>query len=362
MSIYSISNSVEFSLIGDISFNDLISQNYKNNLVRYKEITPILKNKIVFANLETPINSNHERNKYKSFHLFADYSVTCELLTLLNIGCVSLANNHIFDANIDGVRTTIDLLDKLSIYHSGAGWKIEHTEPVIFTKFGVKIAFFAYVHPSTNPGTKMFPELYINYLHVDKVLEDIKKIRPAVDKIICSLHWGRDYSNFITPEQQILARKIIDAGADVIMGHHSHMIQPFEYYERGLIFYGLGGLTFGDFVWHGEQRALKRKTKLGMIVHLDKQFQINGIIPTRELKGNYIKISRVDIDTRLKVLWFINKLKMRSKFVDKIIRLKEYGLDRIFEYFFGYYRNPVKQLFSFSNLKKLKFIKRDFLK
>jgi len=348
-----------------MSFTGLISEQPSENYKRFSKVKNFLVgDTLVFANLESPVNESDEFNEYKALFYYSEKKVTIELLKRLNIKALSLANNHIYDLKMPGLKATIKLLEDLGINYTGAGWKKEHVKPAIVSIKGFKVGFIAYVDKSTNPRTEFFPELFINYLEPEKVMDDIKSIRDKVDKIICSVHWGMDYSRFFTKMQQMLARKLIDAGADIIMGHHPHTFQPYEVYKDGVIFYSLGQLCNGDMFWEGEMRALKRKTKISYIPVLNEDFTIERFIKTKELKGNYIKIyQRNRYEAYNRRLYKLNILKNNNKLVDVFINIKENVIDRFIEYFFGYYRNPFKQVLSiFRNIHKIKYIKRDLNK
>lgn len=352
------------AFIGDLAFNGLISTDSSNNAKRFEIISrQFNSNDLVFANLEMPIIDKEEFNEYKSVIHFADQQVTKEILKMLNIGCLSLANNHIFDCKISGLKATIKLLDQLGIHHTGAGWREEHINPVNITYQNKKIAFIAYVDESTNPKTEKYKDLYINYLHRDKIIEDIKSIRSSVDFLVCSLHWGNDYSNFFSKEQRTIAYEIINSGADLIMGHHPHTVQSFEYYNDKLIFYSLGQLCFGDFIWENKIRSLKRKTKKGIIVKLDLSRPSNiDLISTFEKKANYIDITRKNLFKKLSRLLVVNNVYHKYSVIRMAIRFKETFIDRIFEFLFGYYRNPISDTFNKNNYKKLSYLVRDFRK
>jgi hypothetical protein len=352
------------TLLGDIAFNGLISEQPEKNVERFSMVAPILQEAdLVFANLETPVKAGAEYNNEKSIIHYASYEVVKDLLTKLNIGCVSLANNHIYDCKMDGLKATINLLDELGIYHTGAGWKQEHIEPVIIEKEGQRFGFLAYVDKSTNPKTENFPELLINYYSIKRVISDVSKLKGKVDKVICSIHWGIDYSNYYTKRQQEQAYKIINAGVDTIMGHHPHTVQPYEQYNKGIIFYSLGQLCFGDLVWEGNLRALKRKTKTGMLVNFaNTELNYPEILTTKELIGNYIILPNICLDNKLKLLRKFNQLKNKNKVVNLLITIKETFIDRIYEYLFGYYRNPLKQTFDINNIRKIRYVFRDFAK
>jgi hypothetical protein len=351
-------------MLGDIAFTGIISEQPDRNRQRYVEVVPALCSAdMVFANLEVPVKADHSRNEYKTFIHYSHPGPTGDLLKLLNIGCVSLANNHVFDCKLPGLQATIDILDELGIFHTGAGWLPEHIKPVIIDKNDCTIAFLAYVDKNTNPGTEQFPELLINYFDVKRVLADIGDVRDSVDRIIVSLHWGRDYSNFYTKNQQELARQMVDAGADIIMGHHPHTLQPYEIFDGKLIFYSLGQLCFGDTVWEGKLRALKKKTKSGMIVKItiDRDYLNHSLVPTIEKQENYLAIPVFDLEKKLIKLGYINKKINLHKSIEFIARFKETVLDRFYDYFFGYYRNFPSQLFGlFLHFRKFQYLLRDF--
>lgn len=341
-------------LLGDIAFNGLISEQPEKNTERFSLVAPFLQEAdLVFANLEVPVKVADVKNEYKNFIHYSQPEPTEQLLKLLNIGCVSLANNHIYDCKMDGLQATINLLDELGIYHTGAGWKQEHIEPVIIEKEDQRIGFLAYVDKSTNSKTESFSELLINYFEVDKVLSDVTKLKREVDKIICSIHWGVDYSYYPTSEQVSIAHRLVDNGVDIIMGHHPHTLQPFENYNNGIIFYSMGGLTFGDFIRKGKRFALYRKTKRGIIAKLNLSNSHLSFQSTKELQGNFITLNSRDHIKWSKRKWKVFKIKQSNGLIEFLIDFQEKFIHRVYEYFFGYYQNPFKRLLQVSNIKKI---------
>lgn len=354
---------IKISFIGDIALNGLLTSEVEYNKIRFNPVREELKDTFVFCNLETPIKIGHFLNPNKNIHHFTSEEVGREVLSLLNIKMVSLANNHIGDCGLESIKKTISILDDLGILHTGAGYEPKHLEPAILIFENKTIGFLAYVNKSTNPKTETLNDVFINYFEPAKVVKDIKSLRENVHKIICSIHWGNDYSRFFSKEQIIISRRLMDAGADIIMGHHPHTYQPYEVYKGKYIFYSLGQLCFGDFYWEGELRALKRRTKTSYIPIINNNLQILRFIKTKEKKGNYIKVYSGNwFFIYNKILLSINELKNRNQIVNYIIKVKETVFDRFIEYFFGYYRNPFKQLINFKNLKKINYIKRDINK
>jgi len=351
-------------VLGDIAFTGLLAYEPKKNPIRFLQISPVLRDAgFVFANLEVPIKVLEEKNEYKGFMHYSLPKSTKVLLQLLNISCVSLANNHIYDCKMSGLKATINLLDELGIKHTGAGWKKEHVAPVIIETNKLRLGFLAYVDIKTNPQTENFPELLINYFEIENVTKEIQKLKKDVDKIIISIHWGADYSYYPTSKQIELAHQIIDAGADIIMGHHPHTMQPYELYKGRCVFYSLGGLTFGDFIWDGKIGALKRKTKKAAFPVFDESLNLFEFITTKELKGNYITLTNWDYERWSKIQLNMANIMIKYDFVKTLVSFKEAVIDRLYEYFFGYYRNPFKQLFQIgANFKKIRYLKRDFKK
>ncbi len=336
--------------LGDVALNGLISRQAELNPIRFKDIFPILQNaEFVFANLETIIKSGENTNENKDFIHFADKGVTINLLKSLNIGCVSLANNHIYDYKMPGLKATIEALDKLGIYHTGAGWEPSHIEPSIINIGSQKIAFFAYVDKSTNPKTEFFRELLINYFEPVNVIKDIQKIKGQVDKIICSIHWGIDYSNYPTIEQINTAHLLADSGVDFIMGHHTHTLQAIEKYKESSICYSLGSLCYGDQFWRESLRSLRISTKTSFIPFFDQDFNYLKSYKIKEKKGNFLQIKRGDFINWSEKRWKIFNLAKKYPIIKRTIRFKEKQWDKLYDFIFGYYRNPIiaiKDIFS----------------
>jgi len=350
-------------LLGDIALNGLICEDKANNKERFKNIRKVLSDcELSFANLETPIISSTEENEFKQFLRGTNKAVLLEILRTIELNCVSLANNHILDYKLSGLKSTIEILESQNIKYTGAGWLKKHIEPVVLESKGKRIGFCAYVDSNTNPKAEYINDILINMFDLDKVISDINKVKQNVDLLICSIHWGRDYSNFYSKTQQVQAKRILIAGADIIMGHHSHTLQTFDYFNNKPVFYSLGQVCFGDFLWEDKLRALRRKTKIGLIAKLDYSGNVVKLIPTKELKGNYIIIPEIKIEKVLNNLRWMNKMKMRFALIDLVIRIKESLNDRIAEFLFGYYRQPLREVFKIKNTKKVNFILRDFRK
>ncbi len=344
---------MKLGIAGDIAFSGLISTDSRRNDERFAWLAEELGIcDGLIANLEAPVVAD-ERNSGKRAFLFADPDVMSSLLAKLKVVCVSLANNHILDCGREGLANTLGLLDKNGIFHSGAGLTEEQAGPVIFPFAGKMIGFVAWNHDSTNPARDVYPDVFLNCFDLPRAVRQINELRRSSDIVVASIHWGTDYSFFHERWQKDAAATLAEAGADIIMGHHSHTLQPFEFHGSKLIFYGLGSLSFGDYRKNGRMYALYRRTKHSAVFMVDEYRTITDIISTRELKGNRIVSGGRDISSRNNRLLVLSRIRDRSRVAAAVIRFHEKVLSRIYEYFFGYYMNPVRRLFQAGNIRKV---------
>jgi hypothetical protein len=349
---------INIALIGDIALNDHISETLDENEKRYSEIGKLLKNiDFVFCNLEFPVlnapPTNEDTNRNKSVYRYCLYGAAKTILPLLNVSAVSLANNHIFDYGSNGLMETIRILKNLNIKYSGAGCFREGLNPVILEKKQIKIAFLSYVDASTHPKHPENENCFLNLLSEERVITDIKSVRELADMTVVSLHWGRDYSRFPLDTQKKMAYRFIDEGADLIMGHHPHTMQLFEKYNDKYIFYSLGSLTFGDFILKSRRHSLLYKTKFSFIPIIDQNNNIIRILSTKEKRGNYIQVTDRHILAWNNRYNRIAALRGKNKMFQIYWHYRELYLDRVYNFFFGYYRKPFQDLFLLSSWKKL---------
>jgi uncharacterized membrane protein (UPF0127 family) len=189
----------------------------------------------VIANLEGAISDKGVKigSKY-SFRMKPDVA---EALSKTNINVVNLANNHIFDYGKIAFEDTLKNLEKNNIKYFGNSY-----EPLIIEKEGIKIGFLGFSDFLKHLEVK---ENKIGIAVVnDNLSEIIKKAKEKVDILIVSFHWGEEYKKIANERQRKLAKIAIDSGADLVIGHHPHVIQDIEKYKGKFIFYSLGNFIF----------------------------------------------------------------------------------------------------------------------
>lgn len=241
--------------VGDISFARKIARYIEQNGLDYPlaKVTAYLKSAdLAFANLESPISDRGTPLPNKGIW-FRAKPETIQCLTDAGIDVVNLANNHILDYDQPAFQDTMTALRQHGIGFCGAGQNLaDARKPYIVDQNGTKVAFLGYselaeifwVWSDPKPFVATDQRPGVAPLHVDKILEDIAAAKQQADIVVVTLHWGVEYTDIPTEEQRKIAHRIIDGGADVILGGHPHVTQGFEVYKGKLIAYSLGNFVF----------------------------------------------------------------------------------------------------------------------
>jgi hypothetical protein len=164
------------------------------------------------------------------------------------IGLVNLANNHTFDAEERGFLDTLRALDLAGIGHVGGGLDLaDARKPVIVARNGIKLGFLGYTQ-FTNIGESSFAaDGRPGVVPMDPFLikEDIRRLRPQVDYVLVAIHWATSRSAEVSPDNRAFAHDLIDAGADVVLGHHPPHPKGIEVYHGKVILYAPSNVLRG---------------------------------------------------------------------------------------------------------------------
>ncbi|ABK98246.1 CapA family protein [Pelobacter propionicus] len=213
---------------------------------------------INLANLESPLARCGREFTTKKFRFRGEPAVA-PALRRAGFNLVTLANNHSMDFGWPALAETRGHLKDAGIAWIGAGENLEQARRMaLFTVRGKRVAFLGYSltqpleffaaprRPGTAPG------------YAKLVAADVAAARGKADYVIVSFHWGREASTTVQAYQRDTAHRAIDAGADVIIGHHPHVLQGVERYRRGIIFYSLGNFAFASTSTIADVSALVR--------------------------------------------------------------------------------------------------------
>ncbi|MEC0266535.1 CapA family protein [Paenibacillus anseongense] len=244
----SSSGQVNLTFVGDVllasKVEDILKQ--KGYDYPYTNVKDYLtKPDFTIANLETPITT--KGTEQKKDYVYRSSPLALPPLKDAGIDLVNLANNHVMDYGPEGLQDTMNALDQEGIKRMGAGNDLnEAYQPVILEKNGMKIAFFGFsrVVPEASwkagPGRIGVAETY-NY---KPPVEAIQKAKESADLVVVVAHWGVERSDHPDKYQTDLAHRYIDAGADLVVGGHPHVLQGFEQYKGKWIAYSLGNFIF----------------------------------------------------------------------------------------------------------------------
>lgn len=193
---------------------------------------------LVFVNLENPVVKDCP--EIDSGFKFCSIPEMLEGLTKSNIKLVNVANNHIYNYGDEGFEETLKHLDDKNIEYVGK-------DNVITKRInGTNFSFLGF-------------DLVSNELSVQN-LDLVKKAKDTSDVVVVGVHWGEEYEALPNESQKIWAKKIIEYGADVIVGHHPHWVQTVEEINGKKVYYSLGNFVF-DQMWSEE-------TKKGILIEL----------------------------------------------------------------------------------------------
>ena len=222
---------------------------------------------IISANLEGAVTDNGGHYKPDNAYDFAFNPKLIQELKNYNFNFFNLANNHLSDQGRIGVEETYKNLSNLGFYYSGcqdAYLSINTTSPEII--LGGSMPILDYNNCSDivlNIKNKKIAFLgislvYNNIAEVD-ILDRIIKLKESSDVVIVNIHFGNEYQGQANNRQEVLARKMVDSGADIIIGHHPHVIQNYEIYKERPIFYSLGNFIFDQYFSAETQEGLAIK-------------------------------------------------------------------------------------------------------
>lgn len=274
-------SNIQLGAVGDIS---LSSQNGNPFIAVADELSQA---DLVFGNLETVVQTQTgSREKSVVIDIPKD---AVGYLDEADFDVVNIANNHILDNGPEGFKRTIESLKEYGIPYIGGGYGPETTSSEIIKSKGLNVGFLGYTERTSTVGLHNGFDLgilrenqdfilgrdysltspikssavKINVLDQNDLKQDIQTMVGQADVTVVSFHWGTENVYYPSPSQVELARTAIEYGADIVLGHHPHVLQGIEEYEDGLIFYSLGNFQYDPDVSQSDtNRSVMAKVEL----------------------------------------------------------------------------------------------------
>ncbi|GGE72204.1 poly-gamma-glutamate capsule biosynthesis protein [Streptosporangium jomthongense] len=258
---------LRISAVGDISMGDhpvcaghgmrAAFERKKDDIL--KQVKPYLETgDITLGNLETVVSDAGLNPRWLPSYEMRGDPASLKYLKNSGIDLLGVANNHAMQHGLVAFQDSLVHLQRYGFGVIGVDQKPGQTKPYVFQKSGVAHTFFALsMRPEKwHDGTVPY-SLRDNH---EKVLAEVTELKKNCEGfLVCSIHWGLELLDYPGPDEIRLGRALIDAGVDVVVGHHSHLLWPIERYKNGLIFYSLGNFVFD--LW-------ARDTKLSVIADI----------------------------------------------------------------------------------------------
>ncbi|WP_291549657.1 CapA family protein [Clostridium sp. HMP27] len=234
----------------------------------FKNVLPIFKNDdLSVVNLETTFTNSNSR-KAKQFNFKADPEYA-KSLTLGSVEAVNISNNHIYDYNKEGFNDTVNTLKSNDVGFFGEGYK--YTKDINGGKFG----FLGYTG------------FYADETFFKKLKSDIQSFKDEGRIVIINFHWGAENMYYPVESQTLIAHTAIDNGADLIIGHHPHVVQGIEQYKGKIIAYSLGNFCFGGNFNPKDKDTFILQVKYNLINGSPQSYEVKAI-PCSISSVNYI--------------------------------------------------------------------------
>lgn len=311
---------------------------------------------IVFGNLETVLPRDADSTELFDMEMKGKSEYAAELAKV-GFNVMSVANNHAMQHGPEAFKDTVSILKENNISPVGVN-ETNVSNCFFYNKKSTKIAMIGY---------SLRPEKYSKsgslYALGKKqvILEQIQQLKNDNAQIIVSLHWGEEYLHYPSIEQVQLARDIIDAGACLILGHHPHVLQGIEEYNKGIIVYSLGNYIFDMwqkntretiiFECEIDQSGVKRYNFLPVFVNKRYQPIILTGQQAEKLRSQIQRYSNA-IDSNNKVKDFTDAMQEYNKIAEKTYT--KYRMESYFYFIRNIYRYKPSVLLN----SLIRFIKR----
>ena len=338
---------MSLGFVGDISFNQNREISFDDKILC--ELSQI---DFVIGNLEALVVSSQVNERKKPRLSIEEESLN--QLKFLNVKLVTLAHNHVFDNGLEGYLNTVKKLSSLKISFIGAGLSEKEASAPYKKKIGGTLyKFFNYCHSDTHPSLPEACPVFINSYSKQKILNDIIQAKAENAMVILIFHWGGNFEKGYFPSTYQIedSESFIEAGADLIIGHHSHTVQPCLWMNKKPVFFSLGNFIFSDVHFEGEVFKLAPRSKKGILAKVSFDApNINTEIVNTVFSDSHLSASHRSLGLGIRTSIF--KALGRTKLFSMIYRL---GFKYILPlYYFLFYKEGGVRKFKNLNLNKVK--------
>ncbi len=267
---------------------------YNNGTYDFSSMLTYTKEKIKdydikYYNQETISDDTVQYSSYPVFNTPSQYGQN-----MIDIGfnLVSLASNHSMDKGVNSAKKSASWWrSKDHILATGMASSIEDRENFkIMEANGITYTMLSYTYGTNGIPVPNSDSYVVNVFNEEQAKKDIEKVRDKVDVLIVAMHWGNEYQQTATETQRNQAKFLADNGVDIILGNHSHCIEPWEWIDDTVVFY-----SFGNFISNkmgAEEARIRKVGVIGMFGTLD----ITKTVDTANNNATTIKIDNIGAD------------------------------------------------------------------
>lgn len=243
----------------------LFEQGNAETLIGEKLIEKLNSAAFTIFNLEVPLTDKQHPIVKCGPNLIAS-TVTIKGLKTINPHFFGLANNHILDQGVEGLASTVKVLEDAGIEHSGVGQNLgEASKPFIKEINGKKIGVYCCAEHEFSIATESMPGA--NPFDPLESLDHVEGLKKETDYVIVLYHGGKEHYRYPSPNLQRVCRKLVDKGANLVVCQHSHCVGCEEKYGSGTIVYGQGNFLFDD--------SNSEFWQTGLLIGLDDDFEVS---------------------------------------------------------------------------------------
>lgn len=282
---------VKILAMGDMIFHQPLVKNYRSN--DSYDFTPIFNNissdineaDLAIANFEGSVNSNR---KLSGFPLFNFPKETIYSLKNAGFDALSTANNHALDTGLDGIAETISHINESGMKNFGT-LKEEGDKGIIVEKNGIKIGLISFTDTLNGMDSLMRGKEYSVNTFSQDVKGDIEKLKEKSDIVIVYPHWGNEYQ-LVPNERQIFLKEMLqEAGADIILGSHPHVLQKYEVEDKNnkkyFTIYSMGNALSNQRVENLKKSGVDTGVLIKLVIEKDNisgetKLKEYGVYPT----------------------------------------------------------------------------------
>ncbi|GEL76279.1 CapA family protein [Tenuibacillus multivorans] len=244
-------NAIGDLLIHNSIYNDARTQSGFDFNPIFENIKYYLNNAdITIANQETILGGTEIG--LSSYPRFNSPQQLADTLKNVGVDIVSMANNHTLDRGEQAILNATNYLNEIGIQYVGAYQSPDdQNKPRVIEKKGIAVGFLSYTYGTNGLPVPTGKEYLVNLIDEEQILQDIEVINPKTDFIVVSMHFGNEYQPLPNDEQVYLAELLSSHGADVIIGHHPHVLQPVDWIasddgQESFVAYSLGNFLSGQ--------------------------------------------------------------------------------------------------------------------